>query len=141
MRYEDINLENLPKNAIKLLRGIYFLYRGEDLVYIGCSGNIQTRIYQHLFDKEFDSYKYIEIGGNINLEEIERQLITKHKPIYNFTHNNGKNSLRPKERKRKKTIIGKGTHGEKTKERMVELYKDPPLDLSILKDPTTMKFD
>lgn len=89
--YSNINLNDLPKSDISVTRGIYFLYRGNELVYIGKSKNIHARIASHLVEKlkEFDAYKILPIGGNIALDPIEQELIRKHKPIYNIAFNDG----------------------------------------------------
>ena len=59
MMYEETNPANLTKNELKKIRGVYFLYRGEEIVYIGQSINITKRIWTHASEKEFDSYRYI----------------------------------------------------------------------------------
>lgn len=83
--YENINLDTLPFINVSAKRGIYFLYRGLELVYIGQTVNLFRRIGQHLDDKtkEFDSYKFLEINGNINLMKIEIFLIKRFQPTYN----------------------------------------------------------
>lgn len=82
--YINIDLENLPKTDIRKIRGVYFLYRGDKLVYIGSSQDIINRIPTHFKTKEFDSYKYIEINGTIKVAKIETELIRKYKPDYNI---------------------------------------------------------
>lgn len=99
-RYEDINIEVLPKIEVKKIRGIYFLFRGNELVYIGSSINITSRIETHRIQKqkEFDSYRILELNGNINLIKVEARFIYKYKPIYNIQNlyslsNNGLQDL------------------------------------------------
>ncbi len=85
-RYEDINLDNLETIPFKEIRGIYFLYRGKELVYIGSSLSIIKRINEHFKQKkkEFDSYKFLELNGTIDLIGAESRFIYKYKPIYNI---------------------------------------------------------
>lgn len=83
--YEDINPQDLEKIEIPIYRGIYFLYRNDEIVYIGKSKDISRRIHEHLVrkEKEFDSYKFFKVGGTVNLDEIETHFIRKYRPIYN----------------------------------------------------------
>ena len=83
--YVNIDLNSLTKNTIRIIRGVYFLYRGNLLVYIGSSQNILNRIPDHFSTKEFDSYSYIEINGNININKVETLFIRKYKPEYNVS--------------------------------------------------------
>lgn len=88
----NVDLNTLKKIPIKPKRGIYFLYDGHELVYIGQSIIIQRRVMDH-FDiisgvkKIFDSYKYIEINEDESLDKIELLFILEYQPKYN------KNSL------------------------------------------------
>lgn len=84
--YIEIDLNTLPSTSVRRLKGVYFLYRGLKLVYIGSSANIVQRIVNHTKDKEFDSYKFIEINGNINILEVESGFIKKYQPEYNYIH-------------------------------------------------------
>ena len=65
--------------------GVYFLYDGEELVYIGQSDNIYRRIGQHISDgvKRFDSFCFYEVGEERII--LESYLINKFKPKYNQT--------------------------------------------------------
>ena len=64
--------------------GVYFLYDGEKLVYIGQSTNILYRIGQHIKDgqKKFDNFRFYETDDYIRLEAF---LIGALKPKYNKT--------------------------------------------------------
>ena len=64
------------------ITGIYFLYRNEEIVYIGQSRNLHRRIIQHCYGKEFDSYSYIQCDES-ELNDLEFEFIAKHKPMYN----------------------------------------------------------
>lgn len=108
MNYLDININELNRHEVKRIRGIYFLYKVKELVYIGQSKHILARLCRHLFErtKEFDSYSYLEINGNISLNEVEENLIRKYKPTLNICYNKNKVYKKPNkqsiEEKRKK---------------------------------------
>ena len=62
--------------------GIYFLYEKEDLVYIGISNNIRTRIKDHL-----RKYRGIDRVGFLLCKydvQLETSLINYYKPKYNI---------------------------------------------------------
>lgn len=100
--YINLDLNELDLIPVKRQRGIYFLYRGTELVYIGQTTHLLPRLGNHIDDnsKEFDFYKFLEINGNINLDSIERDYIMKYKPIYNIQFNTD-----IKKNKRKKTKV------------------------------------
>lgn len=83
--YENINLDKLEAIPVRRKRGIYFLYRGLDLVYIGQTTHLDQRLHNHTQDKtkEFDSYKFLEINGTIDLSVLEITLIKRFQPVYN----------------------------------------------------------
>jgi len=64
--------------------GVYFLFDKDELVYIGTSNNIFSRIGQHITDKKkkFDSFEYYETKDRIRLEGFLIRLL---KPKYNIT--------------------------------------------------------
>lgn len=61
---------------------IYFLFNGNELVYIGKSDNVYKRIGDHIAEgsKKFDRWEYIETYDN---ELLEAHLISILKPKYN----------------------------------------------------------
>ena len=87
--YIDIDLKELKSNYVSKVNGIYFLYKREDIIYIGKSINVIFRIGQHLSDyhKDFDYYKFIEFNEDEDLEKIEKEYIDKYKPFYNIKKN------------------------------------------------------
>ena len=65
------------------LMGIYFLYDGDKLVYIGQSKSILARIGQHMnTEKPFDSYALIECDEE-DLDSMEAQYIRHYQPPLN----------------------------------------------------------
>jgi excinuclease UvrABC nuclease subunit len=72
------------KGLTPLVTGVYLLFQGDTIVYIGKAIDIMNRIRTHKVErvKIFDSFSFIEIPK----EEIhiwERVLINKFNPIYN----------------------------------------------------------
>lgn len=64
--------------------GVYFLYDGDELVYIGSSNNIFYRIGTHIAKKEkcFDRCEWYETDDYLRLENF---LIAQFRPKYNET--------------------------------------------------------
>jgi hypothetical protein len=76
---------DLPKFTVSVLSGIYFLYDGEECVYVGKSLYIHRRILQHINEgaKVFDSYRYKAYKPE-ELYEMEQRFIAKlNIPKYN----------------------------------------------------------
>ena len=70
------------KINIKSVRGIYFLFDGSTLVYIGQSENIFKRVPIHLETKKFDSWNYIEfVEDDLNI--LQAEYILKYRPKCN----------------------------------------------------------
>jgi predicted GIY-YIG superfamily endonuclease len=83
--------EKISKGELDLINDItnktylYKLYHKEEIVYIGITKDLNTRIYQHKRTKKiFDSYQVVSIFNDrfYALKE-ENNLIIKHKPKYN----------------------------------------------------------
>lgn len=55
---EIFNMENPQTDALNT-SGVYFLIKGRNVMYIGSSNNIQSRIRQHKDNYHHDSVKYI----------------------------------------------------------------------------------
>lgn len=64
------------------LCGIYCLWLGDLLVYIGQSESIMERIFKHKYEKEFDGFTFF-VCEKHELNEVEAQLILEHQPLYN----------------------------------------------------------
>lgn len=75
-------------------QGVYFLFKGEELVYIGKAKSIYSRIGQHVVSsKDFDSWDYYECRPEsyspTTVELLEAHLIEWFKPRYNVAHAQG----------------------------------------------------
>jgi len=83
------------RSSSKLLEGncsgVYFLFYGDDLVYIGKGWNCLLRVAEHTrkeSDKVFTSWNYIPIENKDEYNALEKELIKIYQPKYNKIHNN-----------------------------------------------------
>lgn len=77
---------------IKNKPGLYFLYDGDESVYIGKSEtNLARRLEKHksLQDKEFDTIKAYVVNNLADIQLAELYLIHRHTPKYNIDSNSG----------------------------------------------------
>ena len=87
MKHEEI--EKLHASSNKLegnCSGIYFLFDGQELVYVGKGWNCLLRIAEHTrkdSDKKFTSWNYMYIENDRERNELERALIRTYKPKFN----------------------------------------------------------
>ncbi len=70
------------RQLIQRISGIYFLFRGDDLVYIGQSINVLGRVTAHTSDKDFDSFAYLPCPEK-ELLAVEALYINEFKPLLN----------------------------------------------------------
>lgn len=66
------------------MKGVYFLLKGEDVIYIGQSVNMERRLTDHCF-KDYDAFVFVPSD---NREDLEAEMIRLIKPIGN-TQNTG----------------------------------------------------
>lgn len=71
------------KQAYIGTRGIYVLFKNNEVVYVGQSYRVEERIHKHSPEKDFDSFSVMEIN-NGDLSDFEADLIMKFKPKYNL---------------------------------------------------------
>ncbi len=87
MKHEEI--EKLYASSNKLegnCSGIYFLFDGQELVYVGKGWNCLLRVAEHTrkdSDKKFTSWNYMYIENDRECNELERELIRTYKPKFN----------------------------------------------------------
>lgn len=91
---QPVAKNELPKNMGNCLlknffnlSGVYFLYQDSQIVYVGESGCILSRIKQHTEDKDFNRFTYMLISCPDMRKVRERDMIRKHRPKYNTVHN------------------------------------------------------
>jgi len=96
-------LDMLKNNILvreMLVRGIYFLYKNNKVVYIGKSDeNVMSRICDHFKEgvKDFDSFSIKKRNvSKAKLDKIESSLIKRLKPKYNIVHNSRNQSRKVK---------------------------------------------
>lgn len=69
---------------------IYFLIKENEVVYVGETTSLMTRISQHYNEgkKDFDSFRFVLFEGtDTERKQKEREEILFHKPKYNYLHN------------------------------------------------------
>jgi hypothetical protein len=76
----DVNAENLTKH--NYINCVYFLYNNDTLVYIGRTFILSQRIKQHLHDKVFNRFNYIQCC-DYEAYLLEYEMIETFKPMYN----------------------------------------------------------
>jgi hypothetical protein len=67
--------------------GVYYLFDGKKLVYIGESNCILYRISQHMSNKKFDSFQIRLEKDERKRKQLECREIKRYAPLYNITHN------------------------------------------------------
>lgn len=80
------NLGSLPDGLFSNRVGVYLLIDSGDVVYVGQSRNLASRVSSHIQseEKDFDSVEFHECSED-ELPEIEAMLIAMMKPKYNRT--------------------------------------------------------
>jgi len=95
--------------------GIYFLKHKEEVVYVGQSRKIETRLKQHsVSDKTYDSFTAFECRESL-LNETEEAYILRYNPRYNIkkseiTTNKKKIKKKNVRAKEKHIIVNEHTH-------------------------------
>lgn len=73
-----------------VVSGIYFLFDGDNIVYVGQSADIYRRIYEHSSGrakgdkKTFDSFEFFEVDDEQERKRMEALLIRLMRPKYNI---------------------------------------------------------
>ena len=90
---EDYSVKKISKIDMKkakeiqpdLYQGCYLLFNNENLVYVGVSNCIYSRLREHTREniKEWDTVKFIEEHDRDKAEAMEKKFIQKYKPKYN----------------------------------------------------------
>jgi hypothetical protein len=77
-----------PLLLVELFRkcgsGVYFLCKGEDVVYVGQAQEIMARVGAHVSFKEFDRVYYTPVPKS-DLSDVETAFIHALRPRYNFS--------------------------------------------------------
>lgn len=80
---KDLDISTLKRFEMPNI-GVYFLFKGDELEYIGQSINVFRRLNDHLKDKVFDNYSFVCCDSKYDAEKLEKQLIEKYKPRLNI---------------------------------------------------------
>jgi hypothetical protein len=73
----------LARRAAPRACGVYFLIKGERIVYVGQSVNVLARVGSHAgADKDFDGWNYVRCLPE-ELDALERHYIDTYRPILN----------------------------------------------------------
>lgn len=62
---------------------IYALWKDRQIVYIGQTVNLETRLSAHRKEKDFDQYSFFKCGSRAQMENVESQLIAELRPSQN----------------------------------------------------------
>lgn len=73
--------------------GIYLLYLGDEVVYVGKTNNFASRLAQHSFRKEFDAYAFLRAEPE-RVDILEAMLIDHLRPTLNISMNEDVRSRR-----------------------------------------------
>ena len=84
LELEDVILESGPRPMC----GVYMLIDGANVVYVGQSINMLSRLGKHAYDKNFTHYKVLECNKD-ELDALEAHYINKFKPKYNRVREDG----------------------------------------------------
>lgn len=81
---DDLVSQRAPYNIV---RGIYFVFSDDEIIYIGQSINIVQRVAFHFVDTRFrhtppTTYAFVEVPGD-QLDLMEMLYINKFRPRYN----------------------------------------------------------
>jgi hypothetical protein len=69
--------------TLEPIRGVYFLFHNEEIVYVGQSSDVHFRIRQHK-DKQFNRVFYKAIPPEVDILAVEKHFILKFRPKYNY---------------------------------------------------------
>jgi predicted GIY-YIG superfamily endonuclease len=87
---DDIISKSKP---YKIISCVYFLISNKEIVYVGITKDLHSRLRVHKNSKEFDRYYYIEEKRREKQLELEYEYIKKLKPKLNKTTSNTGNVM------------------------------------------------
>lgn len=92
-KYIDLlNVEIKPADELKNFH-IYALWDQGEIVYIGQSTQLYSRLQTHKRTKDFDSFSFFECGNKQEMDIVESNLIIELEPKYNTDISNGYQSI------------------------------------------------
>lgn len=119
MRY-DLNKLRKTAQRVELVTGIYFLFLDDELVYIGKSVNVISRIGGHLSDplKTFTHFTFVPVPLE-RLAKEELRLIRRFRPRLNRS---GINEPKPLEPRRELPPRERIPHPYRSRQELVDLW-------------------
>ena len=86
LRAYENEVYEIPIPELVGVSGVYFLYDGDELVYIGQSKSVKSRIMTHIAErrKTFNRGYFMRVHRQ-NLSSVETELIKHFNPRYNLT--------------------------------------------------------
>ena len=87
-----LDLRSIRRSSTPLagnVSGLYFLFDGDELVYIGKGWNCLLRVAEHTrkeSHKQFTSWSVLPIENEAEYSRLERELIQEYAPRYNKTY-------------------------------------------------------
>ena len=90
-----LGLLDCNKKNVKQLNDyyVYALWKDGEIVYIGQTIQLESRVTTHKGDKDFDEYSYFKCEGKFQMDVLESYLINELRPEYNKELGNGYISL------------------------------------------------
>ena len=79
----DINTHSKLLRQYKKANFVYFIIEGQQVIYVGSTTNISTRISQHKKDKVFSNVLLIKYDTYENMYFAEKAIINSFKPVRN----------------------------------------------------------
>lgn len=78
---------SLDRQKPQVISGVYFLFHGNQLVYVGQSVDVISRVHNHRVEniKKFTNFAHFECNRKM-MDEIEKFYIYKFQPRYNIIH-------------------------------------------------------
>ena len=87
MGSNDIRAKETREEVNAPAPGVYKLFRGDRMIYVGQSRDVHSRVKQHASNgRKYDRYVYEEIRDPGERNRIERELIEECQPIENMRH-------------------------------------------------------
>jgi len=117
----------MERKKAERTRGIYYLFKNGEIVYVGQSVFCEKRIIAHFYNKDFDEYEIKKVEKKC-LDKVEIKAIIKYQPKYNKTFPKNKKFIPLKAFLKEKN--GKKAYG--VKKRLAKIYSEgiKPINLN-----------
>jgi len=146
LEYEKALLDKIGDNG-----GIYVLYKGKNIYYVGKATTLKQRMKQHFNDKhknKWDAFSLYVVSDPKFIPELERILIALIKPSGNSltyqreikkSENELKKTIKTVQDERRKRLFPSGQEGEKSKSKLLKrTFKGKKYTALLKKDGTVI---